>query len=221
MASSQFSNPIGAPIIIGSGDLINRTPPRSRGRRLRSLSSKDDEYAALYAYPGRRRRSRSRSRSSARIVHGAQNSHLPRPDFKYNILLAYRRGIIHRLERLLHDASLVPARPDEMPTTDEMVLEILEAPHINILRIVIRRDPSYQWSGLVILTAIEKDKLCNPPVYLDIFLFLGLSPFKVWDQETDNYDALMWAIRSSSPKFIALLLSTGADPNGAKVGGQF
>jgi hypothetical protein len=78
-----------------------------------------------------------------------------------------------------------------MPTTDGMVLEIWEAPHIDILEVVIRRDPSYQWSDLAIPTAIEKDKLYDPPVFLDVFLFLGLSPFTVWDREIDNYDALM------------------------------
>lgn len=87
-----------------------------------------------------------------------------------------------------------------------------------MLSAVIRRDSTYQWSDLAIIKAIEKDKAFDPPLYLDAFLYLGLSPHKVWDKEVEHHDALMWAIRSGSAEFVAMLLSAGADPNGAKVG---
>lgn len=124
------------------------------------------------------------------------------------------------LFKLLDEARLVPVRPDQLPTTDEMVIEALDAPTIRILRILhvlLNRDPTYIWSNLAILKAIEKDKGYDPPLYLDVFLTLGLSPRMVWDRDVENHDALMWAVRSGSPEFVAMLLCAGADPNGAKV----
>ena len=202
-----------------SGELVRRTSVPSRGRRSRSTSSSsDNEYAALYPYTGRRHRSRSRVQSPVRIYLGAYNSRLPRPDFKQGILSACRRGAIPMLDKLFYEAALVPVRPDELPNTDEMVLEALDAPSTGMLSAIIRRDRTYKWSDLAIIKAIEKDKAYDPPLYLDAFLYLGLSPRTVWDKEVEHHDALMWAIRSGSAEFVAMLLSAGADPNGAKVG---
>jgi hypothetical protein len=213
MASSQTGLPT------RSRDLVSRTSFRSRGRHSRSSSSEEnDEYAALLPYPGRRLRARSRTGSPVRIYIGAYNSRVPRPDFKQGILTACRRGVVPLLDKLFYDASLVPARADELPSTEEMVLEALDAPSTGMLSAVIRRDSTYQWSDLAIIKAIEKDKAFDPPLYLDAFLYLGLSPHKVWDKEVEHHDALMWAIRSGSAEFVAMLLSAGADPNGAKVG---
>ena len=121
------------------------------------------------------------------------------------------------LDKLLHEARLVPVRPDQLPTTDEMMIEALDAPTTGILPTLIRRDRKYTWSDLAVMKAIEKDKGYDPPLYLDAFLFLGLSPYTVWDKDVENHDALMWAIRSGSAEFVAMLLCDGADPNGAKV----
>jgi Ankyrin repeat len=136
-------------------------------------------------------------------------------------LSACRRGAIHLLDKLFYDASLVPARPDELPSTDEMVLEALDAPSTGMLSAVIRRDRKYKWSDLAIIKAIEKDKAYDPPLYLDAFLYLGLCPHTIWDKEVEHHDALMWAIRSGSAEFVSMLLCAGADPNGAKVGRGF
>jgi len=104
-----------------------------------------------------------------------------------------------------------------MPTTDEMILEALDAPNTRILVVVFNADPCYKWSDLAVLKAIEKDKAYDPPLYLDCFLYLGLNPHTVWDPEDQHHDALMWAVRTGSPDCVALLLCAGADPNGAKV----
>lgn len=216
MASSQSAAP--SRMLMRSRDVVSRTSFPSRGRRSRSSSSDDnDQYAALCPYPGRRRRSRSRIQSPIIIYDVAHHSRLPRPDFQQGILSACRRGAIHMLDKLFYDASLVPARPDELPTTDEMVLEALDAPSTGMLSAVIRRDRAYKWSDLAIIKAIEKDKAYDPPLYLDAFLYLGLSPHTVWDRDNEHHDALMWAVRSGSAEFVAMLLSAGADPNGAKV----
>lgn len=78
-----------------------------------------------------------------------------------------------------------------MPTIDEMILEALDAPNTRILTAVFKRDLTYKWSDLAVLKAIEKDKAYDPPIYLDAFLYLGLSPHTVWDQEVEHHDALM------------------------------
>jgi hypothetical protein len=122
------------------------------------------------------------------------------------------------LQPVLYLASRMPALPHELPTTDEMVLEALDAPNTHVLTVVFRRDPSYEWSDLAVLKAIEKDKAWDPPVYLDAFVYLGLNPHTVWDPEGQHHDALMWAVRSGSADLVAMMLCAGADPNGPKVG---
>ena len=205
-----------------SRDVVSPTSLQSRGRRSRSSSpDENDEYAALYPYPGRRRRSPSRISTPPVIPGGASSSRSTRPDFRKGILEACRLGDIPTLERLFHEARLVPARPHELPTTDEMVLEALDVPNFRAVTTLIRLDPTYRWSDLAVLKAIEKDKAYDPPLYLDVFLYLGLSPHTVWDEGDENHDALMWAIRTGSAEFVAMLLCAGADPNGAKVGAQF
>lgn len=209
---------------IHSSDLVPapRTSTRSRVRRANSSSSdEDDAYAALFPYTRRPRDARWRPRPL--IIHigtydGAYNSRLPRINFKQNILMMCRQGLVHLLEKAFYEASLVPVRPDELPSTDEMVLEALDAPTTGMLSAVIQRDRTYKWSDLAIIKAIEKDKAYDPPLYLDAFLYLGLDPHTAWDKEVENHDALMWAVRSGSGEFASMLLCAGADPNGAKVG---
>jgi hypothetical protein len=225
MASSQhFPRISGTPSAprsaISPRSVVSQRSLRSRGRRSRSTSSDEDhQYDALFPSPSRRRRSRSFSR---RVIvvddNGAFNSQMARPNFKLRILQACRQGDIRLMDKLFHDASLVPASPDELPTTDDLVLEALDAPSTGMLSAVIRRDRKYKWSDLAIIKAIEKDKAYDPPLYLDAFLYLGLSSRKTWDKEGDNHDALMWAIRSGSAEFVSMLLCAGADPNGSKVG---
>lgn len=183
-----------------------------------SSSEDNDQYAALSPYPGRRRRSPPRAEYTTIIYLDANNSLFPRPKFKLAILSACRQGDIKKLERMLADATLVPARPDKFPITDEMVMEALDAPGTLMLTVVIRRDPSYRWSDLAILKAVEKDRYYNQPQYLEAFMYLGLSPHTVCDKQAEHYDALMWAIRAGSPEYVAMLLFAGANPNGAKVG---
>lgn len=118
---------------------------------------------------------------------------------------------------MLSDATLVPALPDELPSTDEMVIAAMDSDS-GILGFVVRRDPIYNWSDQAILKAVEIDRNHNSPEHLEIFMCLGLSPHTVWDKEAEHQDALMWAIREGSPEYVAMLLFAGANPNGAKVG---
>ncbi len=84
------------------------------------------------------------------------------------------------LDKMFYDAGLVLARQDELLTADEMVLEALDAPSTGILLAVIKRDLMYKWSNLAIIRSIEKDEGYDPSLYLDAFLYLGLSPHTVW-----------------------------------------
>jgi hypothetical protein len=217
MESSQSSSRPSRPT--RSTQVASQTTRRAPGRpSTPSSSDENDEYAALYASRRRRHSPSTIQSPPVAIIFGSSNSRTHRPNFKQNLLSAYRRGVISLFEQQLYEASRVPAIPHELPTTDEMILEALDAPNIRILTFIFKRDPSYKWSDLAVLKAIKKDKAFDPPLYLDSFLYLGLSPHTVWDPEEQHHDALMWAVKTGSPDFVAPLLSAGANPNGAKVG---
>ena len=174
--------------------MISRTSVRSRGRRSRLSSSSDDvdEYAVLYPYPGTPRRSHSsRIQSPIIIYDGASSSHPPRPNFKQGILSACRRGNIPLLEKLFYDASLVSARPDELSTINEMIFEALDAPSTDMFSVIIRRDRNYKWSDLAVIKVNEKDKLYDPLLYLNAFLYLRLSLNTIWNLVVEHHNTLM------------------------------